>query len=260
MTKYYFLATALPALQIGVPPEIDFQELVNLLKDNLTSSDAEKVKWIRRVYDLQNIRNFWKNEPFEHWGNLDPNELEEALLTREGDLPKYVFDFLEQYGTLEERLQYFPELLTQYFELMEKKTSGFLRSYAQFELNLRLALTAFRARQLGRDLTKELQFQDPEKDIIVQLLAQKTAKVFEPPAGFDDLKPLLEKHYHTPYDLFKALVEYRFSKYETFVGMDVFSMDYILLYLVEYILVDRWMRLDKEQGLEIVDSIVKDIV
>lgn len=259
MTEYYYLGTALPALRIGDSPEINFQEFQTLLQDNLTDADYKKTQHIRWLYDIYNIRAFWTEEPLDHWGNLDKNALEDALITREGPLPEFVFDYLQEYETLEERLKNFPSLFIRFFEKMAAKTSGFRQKYAIFERNLRLALTAFRARQLGRSLEKELQYENPEEEVVAQLLAQKDAKTFEPPIGFEDLKPILEDYYSSPMELQKALYEYRFNKLEEFVGLDSFSIDRILLYLVEYIMVDKWMQLDRKKGVEIVDTIVKEI-
>jgi hypothetical protein len=258
MTKYYFLATALPALQIGVPPEIDFQELLTLLKENLTEADYRKTLWLRWVYDIYNIRAFWTGEPLDYWGTLDKNELEEALITGE-NLPSFISDYLQEYETKEERLKNFTMLFVKFYERMASKNIGFLHWYALFERNLLLTLTAFRARQLGRNLETELQYEDPEDETVAQLLAQKDAKTFEPPVEFEDLKPILEECYTKPMDLQKALYEYQFNKLEEFVGLDPFSIDRILVYFLEYIMVDKWGHLDKEKGIEIVDKIVKEI-
>jgi hypothetical protein len=259
MTKYYFLVTSLPDLHFGVAPDLSFQEFKTLLKDNLTPSDYAKTRQIRWFYDILNIRAFWKNDPWDHWGNLDVNELKEDLVVREGALPDFVYQFLDEHESLDDRLKYFPMLFASYFDSNLKQANGFLKTYSQFEKNLRLALTGFRARQLGRELTKELQFEDPEGDIVAQLLAQKESKSYEAPVGFEDLKPILEQYYHAPVELQKALVEYRYNKLQATLGIDVFSIDYILLYMVNYIMVDKWTQLDKQKGIEIVDNLVKGI-
>lgn len=259
MTQYYFLATILPALQIGLPPEIDFNELHALLQDNLSAADYRKVERLRFLYDLYNIRAFWTDEPFDHWGLLDKKELEEALAIHEGPLPKFIYSYLQDHESQEARLRYFPSLFVKFFEEMARITNGFEQKYAQFERNLRLTLVAFRAKQLGRSLERELQYEDPNDEIIAQLLAQKDAQTFEPPIGFEDLKPILEEYYSSPMELQKAMYEYRFIKLEEFVGLDTFSIDRILLYIVEYIMVDKWIQLDRKKGVEIVDKIVKEV-
>jgi Protein of unknown function (DUF2764) len=260
MTNYYYLAISLPKLQIGVPPEMSFREFNTLLKENLSQADLNKTHQIRWYYDIQNMRALWNQEPHDYWGSLNEQELEEVLLNREGGgLPSYVFDFLNTYETTEERKKYFPLLLIRFFDQENNQSNGFLKKYYRFERNLRLTLVAFRARQLNRNLSQELQFEDPEDKVVAQLLAQSEGKEFEPPEEFEDLKPLLEKHYNDPLELNKALSEYRFDKIETMLNFDEFSIDRILGYLVQYMMVDQWTHFDKQQGKEILDQMLKDM-
>jgi hypothetical protein len=259
MAKYYYLATVLPKLHIGVPPEISFHEFLTLLKDNLTKSDLHKVAQIRWFYDIQNIRAFWNHEALDYWGNLNTNELEEALLNREGPLPSYVFDFLNEHESEEDRKKYFAVLMATFFAQESTQSSKFLREYYRFERDLRLTLTAFRARQLNRSLTRELQFENPEDPIVAQLLAQRDAKHFEPPERFEDLKPLLEKYYEDPIELNKALSEYRFNKIDEMLNFEAFSTDFILGYTIQYIMVDKWTHFDKQQGNKIVHQMLEGV-
>jgi Protein of unknown function (DUF2764) len=259
MQNYYYLATVLPKLEIGVKPDMTFQEFITLLKENLTKADYDKTRRLRWFYDFRNVRAYWKGEPLDYWGNLNEVQLEDAILEREGDaLPEYFYKFLDEHESKEERLKYFPQLMSTYFATEATETTGFLRKLRAFERNLRLIATAFRARELGRDLATEFQFEDPEDDVVAQLLAQKDAKTFEPPQGYEDLKPLLEKYYNSPLQLEKALTEYIFKWTEGVLGFDVFSINYILAYMLRFILIERMMRLDKEKGLKILDNIVKE--
>lgn len=258
-TNYYFLGTALPALQVGVPPDINFTEFMTLLEENLDDADMEKVNHIRLFYDIENIRAFWKKEVLDYWGKLDANELEEALVEREGKaLPVFVYDFLDTYESLEQRLKNFPQLLTSYFDYEISRTEGFEKQYFRLERNLRLTLVGYRARQLNRNLLTELQFEDPENDVVAQLIAQKDAKTFEPPIGFEDINQILEQHYKSPLELHQALYEYRFNRIDEMLGFDMFSIDRIMGYFVQYMMVDKWFLLDRKKGIEIVDSIVKE--
>lgn len=255
--QYYFVGTSLPTLTIGEEPEISWERLQRLLKDNLTSKDYTQTLVLRRYFDILNLRGLLKNEPLDPFGNLDRNDLEETLLGQTGLLPAYVMAYLEKYESKEDRIYHFPELIAAFFREEVDDSMGFLKRYLEFERNLRLVLTAYRAKELGRDMAKELQFEDPDEDIIVQLLSQKDSKTFEPPEDFLDLKPILDENYSSPLALHKALNEYRFKKLDEMGGLDVFSLDRILAYLASFFIVKKWMALDKEQGLQIVENIVK---
>lgn len=253
----YFIAASLPELQVGYPPELSFQQFEQLLRDNMTAKDYAQAQVIRRFYDIQNIRRFWKGKSLDVRGNLNENALEDALLTQMG-LPEYVFRYLEKYDSEESRLHHFPALIETYFSEEQERAEGFLEWLLEFEREWRLVLLGFRAKMLGRDLTHELQYEDPDDEIVAQILAQKDAKSYEPPARYEGLKVLFEEHADDPLALHKALSEYRFGKLEEAYGVAVFSLDRILAYMAQLIIAERWLELDKKQGLEIVDQIVKE--
>lgn len=133
-----------------------------------------------------------------------------------------------------------------------------MKSFLEFERQFRLVQTAFRAKRMGKDIFTELQFEDPTDDFVAQLLAQKDSKTFEPPESFEDLKPIFEEYYDKPLDLHKALVEYQFEKIGNMLEGQPFSIDRIIGYMAQLILAEKWIELDREKGISIVDKYVKD--
>jgi hypothetical protein len=257
MAAYYFLGTLLPELHIGEAPEIGFSEFDQLLRDNLSTHDYAKTKTIRNLYDISNLRAYWKDEPFDHYGNFTPSELEEALVTR-SMLPDFVFNFIDKYESNEERLRHYPELLAIFFRNAISKASGFFEYYLSLERELRLVLVAFRAKKMNRDIFNELQYENPEEDFIAQILAQRDSASYEPPEKYEEIKMLFEQHYDNAVELQKSLLEYRFSKIDEKLGIELFSMDRVLAYMIELIMVERWQQMDKQKGLKIVDSMLKE--
>jgi hypothetical protein len=257
MAKYYFVGTLLPTLSFDAPPEISFAELELLLRNNLTTKDFEKTLELRRFYDILNLRNLWLEEPLDPRGELSAYEMGEALVSR-GGFPDYVYEFVDRYPKKEDRILQFPFLLAKFFQGSSSLKDPFLRNYLSFERELRLVMTAFRAKKLGRDLSVEFQYENPEEDLIAQLLAQQDAKTFEPPEKYKEIKVLFDKYGDDPLALQKAIDQYRFETVENFVDMaDVFSIDRILAYLVQFMIVEKWFELDKEKGIKIVESIAR---
>jgi hypothetical protein len=258
MAKYYFVGTLLPVLSYDTPPDITFQQLIELLRENLTKEDYAKTLVIRRFFDILNLRALWLGEDLDSRGELTPLAIGEALVSRSG-LPDYVFEFLDAYDKAADRLKHFPFLLSRFFKSGDVLSDPFLKDYMQFERELRLVMTAFRAKKLGKDLAAELQYEDPEEEIIAQILAQKDAKVYEPPEKYHDLKIIFEKYGNDPMALQRALDEYRFETIENMVDMsDTFSIERILAYMTQLILVEKWYEIDKDKGIQIVDTIVKE--
>jgi hypothetical protein len=259
MANYYFLASLLPEIAIGASAEITFQELDHLLHDNLTHADYRQVIVLRRYFDLLNIRNLWLKDKFEPYGNLNPLELEDALVTGIG-LPSYVMAYLDKYPAQVDRLQHFPELERAYFEHEIPYVHGVLRELLILHKDMRIILAALRARELNRDLLAELQYENPDDPIVAHIIAQKDAPEFEPPEKYDALKGLYQGHKHHPMELHQALVGYQYETLENAPGVDFFSIERILAYLYQLILVEKWQSLDAKKGTQMIDHIVKDVV
>ncbi len=204
MAKYYFVTTLLPPLKIGSPPEIDSPELDFLLRQNLTKSDYQKVVILRRLVEIENIRRFWQGEPIEAGGNFDEKEIEENLLHQES-YPPYVFRYMEKYEDPKERIKHFPELIKDFFHYELSLNDGFVEEYLRFEWEWRLVFVAIRAKNLGRDLAIEMQYENPENPFIQQILDQKDEKVYIPPARYADLKDIFEEKKSNPLELALAL-------------------------------------------------------
>ncbi|MGM0440017.1 MAG: DUF2764 family protein [Chlamydiota bacterium] len=256
MAEYYYLTSLLPPLTIGDRPGIPFSQFCWLLKVNLSPADYHQTVVIRRFNDIQNLRALWKKGNFDNHGNYTLKELKD-ILTAEEALPNYVFDFLKKYNSLEERLQFFPELISTFFAKEIEQASGFLKHYLQFVHDLRLVMVGFRAKKLGRNLEQELQFEDPYDEIVAQIMAQRDSKNYEPPRRFEGLKPIFEENYEKPLELHKKLCQYRFEWLEFLREDQLFSMNKILTHLVQLEMVEKWIELDQQEGKKVVNNIIK---
>lgn len=254
---HYFFGAALPPIQIGEPVELPFEEFQFLLATNLNQFDYSRVAALRLFYDIQNIRYLWMGEELDPYGNFSQEELEDAILTGIG-IPEYINEFVEKYDEKEERLRNFPALISAYFQNEIPSVSGFLHYYLIFEHEWRLVLTALRAKDLNRDIMVELQFEDPGNELVSQIIAQKDSKTYEPPSRYEKIKGLYETYRDKPVDLYQSLAEYRFNEVEEKLIVDFFSIERIIGYLVQLIIAEKWIQLDKQKGLEIFESIVKE--
>lgn len=258
MKGYFFLGSILPTLQFGSPTDWSFADLMTLYKVNLSKQGMKKVKVIRSYIDLKNVCQLLRKEPLDPRGNLSEKELDEALVNRQG-LPSYLYDHLEAYETLEQQIRYFPTVLSTFFQEMRDKYRGFLRFYFNFERELRLILTGLRAKKLKVDVAKELLFEDPRDPFIAQILAQKDSPQFEFPFEYAMLDEVLKEASKDPMEQYKALATFRFQQIADEVQDQPFSLDYILGYLVQFMLVEDWNHLNEEQGNHRLNGIVKEV-
>jgi hypothetical protein len=226
---------------------------VTRLKANLSESDLEKTRVLRRFIDILNIRALLMEEPVDPRGNLNEKELDEALLVR-ASLPEYVFDFLDQFEKTADKIRNFAGLVALYFIEEISKAKDFLRKYLQFERECRLVLVALRAKRLGRDVVREFQFDDPSDPFIAQILAQKDSGSYEPPAEYMELKEMLVACGGDPWLENKAFAEYRFKKIGELAEGDLFSIDQILCYMARLMILEDLIQLDAERGNMILET------
>lgn len=121
----------------------------------------------------------------------------------------------EELEEVEFEVNRYPELIKKYFDEEISRAKGFLADYLTFEKEWRLKSSAFRTK----------------KDI---------------PVEWFDKDPL---------KLYQALSKYRFEKVGEMKGADNFSINAILAYLVQYIIVDKSFALDDQKGLNKLRSI-----
>lgn len=263
MREYYFVASLLPPLEIGHIPTLGFADLMVLLDANLGRKDRQTVRKFLTMIDFENMRAFWAKEPFERRGNLNEEQMDEALSHLQWpsgeSLPQFLIDYLGKYHSDKERLHHFSLLMSQFFAYQLEHESGFIRDFFAFQREMRLVLVGFRAKKLGKDVAVELQYEDETDPIVAQILAQKDAKNFEPPFEYKELKPIFEEYADSPLELHKAICEYQFNYIIEQWGSEAFSLERILNYLARLILVERWLELDVQKGIHVVDRIEKGI-
>jgi hypothetical protein len=256
MNKYYFLLCSLPSISIGTKPEISFLELENYLKWNLTEADKKILFSFRQYIDIKNLKNLWLEKKIDPRGNLDEKTFHEALLT-EDFFPVYVFTYLKKHVSTEEKITYFPVLEIEFFhDQIENFQSPFLLSFFKLERESKLILTALRAKNLKRDITIELAGEDKKDPLVDSILRQKDESLYEPPKEYIQLYNIFLKYQSEPKALYKAFLEYCFQKYEYFSERGPFTIDQILGYLANLILVEDYYYLNQEKGNSIVDSLL----
>jgi hypothetical protein len=253
MRNYYFIVPSLPSLALHERPEMTFEELMARLEINLSKQDLEKTVTLRRFVDIYNIRALLLEESVDPKGNLNEKELDEALLVRT-ILPDYVFDFLDQFEKVPDKIRNFPGLLARFFNEEIPKQKGFLRHYFILEREWRLVLLALRAKQLNRDVARELQFEDSTDPIVAHILAQKDSEIYEPPLEYAELKELIASCYADPWAEHRAFAEYRFRKIAELAENRLFTIDQILCYMAQLMIIESINELDVERGNMILET------
>ena len=223
------------------------------LESTISEKDFEKVKLLRLFVDISNIRALLMEEPVDPRGNLTEKQLDEAIVVQYL-LPQYVFDFLSQFEKVSDKIRYFSGLVALFFNQEIPKATGFLKDYLTFERESRLVLLALRAKRLGRDLVRELQFEDPTDPFVAQILSQRDAPQYEPPAQYAELKEIFLSCSGDPWQENRAFILYQFNHIEEISEKEQFTIDRILAYVAQLMLLESLSELDEEKGKMILDT------
>lgn len=255
MSNYYFLAASLPPLILGEKPDFSFEELTSRLEINLTKADFEKTVVFRRYIDISNIRALFLEESIDPRGNLSEKELDEAMLLKDG-LPQYVFDFLDQFRDINEKVRNFSGLFSTFFVEEIPRQKGFLKAYLEFEREWKLVMLAIRAKEMGRNVTRELQFEDFSDPVVAQILAQRDSEGYDPPTDFVSLQETFFSCGSDPWQQYRQVTKWRFEKIEALIERPLFSIDWVLGYMAQLLLVEHWNELDETKGKMILEAFV----
>lgn len=77
-----------------------------------------------------------------------------------------------------------------------------------------------------------------------------------------DLTPELFKKLYMkgPLSIEKGLIEYKLSKIDDMIGLDVFSVDAVLAYVAKFYLNEKMLKIEHERGEELLDRLEKEIL
>lgn len=261
--SYYFLVSALPPMSFENPPSLNFKDFIEMCQDFLNERDFEKVYVLQQWIDICNLKSFWKNSKIDPKGSFASKEqLAQALNWGEG-FPQLVFEFIDEHeGDLNQFLSHFNQLISSFIKKQIDSKNSFLRDLFSLEYALRLSLLGLRAKQFSRDLSIELQHEDPTHPIVAYLLAQKDSKSYESPIEDKEFQEILDQKLHEvkPWEFYLAIARYRFEKIESFKGDEVFSINTILGYGAQLILLEQIHELNEKQGHSIAENIIRNII
>ena len=255
MKNYYYLSASLPTLEITKKPEIEFSDFIFLANMNLDEKDLKIFKKFRSFIDINNLKLYWQHKTIDYRGNFSEKEIAENIFL-EDLFPSYVTDFVNKYESEEDRLNNFSYLLVSFFKDVEENEVSFFKKYFRFEREFRLTLLALRAKKNNFDIARQLQFEDENDPFVMNILAQKDAPSIEIDEKFSELKDIYNKDYENPLTLYKKILEYKFKKIEDFIELIPFSIDRILAFFQELLMVEDWDSLNDEKANEMIINLV----
>ncbi len=255
MRNYYYLAISLPDLEIENKPTIHFKELIEQFEINLSPSDFKKLNKIRLYFDLVNLEKYLQELEVDFRGSLSAFEISEALEFKIY-YPEYVFDFLENFKTKEERLLKFPLIFSKYFQEFDEDQDE-IKNIVIFENELRLFLLGYRAIRFHKSIEEEFQFENLSQDTVDMILSQQAeTKVIDE----SKLQYLIEdlKKTNDPLEVRSLVESFRFEHYKEIQDLHPFTIVGIIAYMMQLKILEDLEVKHPEIGLKILHDLLKE--
>lgn len=244
-----FVFGSLPPLEFGSKPDITSWQLRELFEDNLSQSALKQIHILQFWIDLANIQAvLYKTDAFDTRSVFSKELLSSFMKESEG-LPAYVYDFFSEFTTDEERRRNFASLIAAYFREERKKAKGFVRKFLDFEHAVRVLITGFRAKRLGRDVVRELQFEDPIDPYVETVLMQKNSSgSFVFPLEFAELETKLEDAGRDPTLQYEALMQFRFDYYSEHIHSHPLEISSLAANMMRLWILEDYFALKVDEG------------
>lgn len=259
--NYYYLVSGLPDI---VPEQsktsLTLPELVRELKTFLDPEDIRLLELLLLPHDNRNlIQLLQKTEaPWDTLGRYSREEMEEKIRDP-GQLPSYMHRFLQAYQAetpLWPDLSWKNQLIRLYYEYVLDRTEGFLYDWFRFEKNLKNFLAAWNVREYQQVMEGQLIGDDE----VVRALQKTHARDFGLSNDLEYVDKLLQASERD--DLLereRAIDRIKWNFIDEKNTFRYFSVEVVLGYFLKFQMLDRWVRLDAERGVQRIDEVIHEL-
>lgn len=256
MANYYFLLSGLPDLKLDSPgtvPSVDELRQQILEQDDMGKKDLQQLEMFFLINDCRNLTVLLDDNLAElpYAGNWNKQELQELIADALEDVfeddkrfPPFMAPFVREYFERRREDGYFPEdrVLVRYWKYLKQHGTGFVRRWAELSLDIANTLTALLCEQQGWDVeryTYDYDASQVDETLMSQLHAiAKDTDPVQKERRIDALK-------------------WVWIEDETF--LEPFDINALFAYILKADILERWTRLDPEQGKERFQQIIENL-
>ncbi|WP_340113938.1 DUF2764 family protein [Maribellus mangrovi] len=265
--EYYCLVAGLPDLVFGqnsapVKSRIFLEEL----RQQLHSSDYKLIEYLFLPFDNLNLLNILlkQNKPYFYPGIYSKQEIESQLSpdNEEMRLPQYMFIFMNQIKNSDpkpEDMEAENGLSILFYEHALNCSNTFLQQWFRFEINLKNVITAFNCKLYNYNLGEQLLKVNGANAVYTLLIENKLK-----PNYFEELLPYYDEVLKIAdselerLEKEKAIDKLKWLYLDEHTFFHFFTIEKILAYTIKLLLIERWMKLDKDTGKELLNKLIEE--
>ncbi len=234
------------------------------LKNELTPDDVALTEHLFFPYDNINLLHFVfkQNKIFNPSGNYSRNFME-GLEDSVKQLPQYMTDFLywiKETGQKEKSLQAETKLQTLFYENCMFIKNDFLREWFFFELNLKNIITIINCTDYNLDPSQHL-IQISRNSNLNSILLKSHSK----PESYEDDVPFAHqiiriwKSEYSMVEKEKSIDKIKWQYLDECTFFHYFTIEKILSFVIKLMIIERWMKLDKKTGQELLHRFITEL-
>ena len=259
--NYYCLIAGLPDIHVD-QKKIPFSliELKQELQYQLHPKDYQLVEYLFLPYDNINFLNILqKNEAeFNPLGNYSESFFMDEIKEPE-NLPGYMKKFLEAYreeNPIHPNLSLENQLTWLYFDFMLEQKNQFLRDIFTTIRDINNIFTVYNARKFGMNIENQM-IGNYELTEAAKKTTSKDFGMASEITPIDEIIGIYENNDILEQEMSIDLLKWRhMNDLNTF---NYFTIEFILAYVLKFIIVERWSNLDPDQSKKTFRKILTDL-
>ena len=248
-------------------PGLPVAELRIQLEPELSAHDRKLLFLLFLRHDCENVVRLLKNpeSAVSADGNYASEEyirlLEEAeeIDLGKSEFPQFLIDFVRQYPEQIQRPGFYAEdemLLSYYQYCIAHSSDGFIRKWFQLNLDVTNIMTAMIARKQGWKVGDYVKGEGEVQEMIRTSDAHDFGLTSL--LGYvGDIMPIVDEE--DPVEKERTLDAFKWLWLDEQTFADTFSIEAVFVYLCKLEILERWARLDVEQGKETFQQIISDL-
>ncbi len=260
--EYFYLVAGLPDLLLDESKiKVTASALRNDWYELLHPEDAQLADLLFLKYDNYNLLNLLlKNgKDFDERGIYSLDFLEDQVKEPVSTLPSYLSEFILDFKTdnREDASKSWENILEQrFYDYLLSHDNKFIRDWHELQLNLGNVLTGFNCRQYNLDMESQM----IGDNYIVENITRSNARDFGIGQDFPEIDQILAAwETGNLLEREKAIDLIRWNWIDENTFFDYFTIEKLLGFLLQLEMVERWLKLDRDEGERLFRQLLSDI-
>ena len=268
MANYYCMIAGLPDINLeDAKPGMSIEDLREQCEEQFTSHDKKLLFYFLLHFDCVNLVKLLKDPKanIEQWGNFSIEELRD-LITEASELsfnvpryPAFMSIFVREFAINKDKAGYFPEDEIAYSYLnyaIQTCPNSMMRRWYKLNLDITNILTALLAREQGWSAGDYIKGEGE----VQEMIRENKTKDFNLSIELDYIPQLMKiVNEDDPVRKEKMIDAFKWVWLDECTFFEPFSIDAVFAYLCKLEMLQRWSKLDVEQGKETFQKIINDL-